>query len=215
LQAKFTVLFITAIAITLMLCSFGFSTNVNAAPVRVYSSNNYCDGTYDKSGNLAKRVCCHEEFDQAGKLVFKSCETTCYKSNGDAKQCPKNTKMEGTFNPGITGGAGAGVLQDENTGASKNAEIGNNTGIIKEGDGLNNTDNAKQSIGKGDNPLIDKDMLIKGPEASPYIGDSSTWCKIIGGEKVCTCRGGTDCLHCGVYTGSSCTDTSNSAGVLK
>jgi hypothetical protein len=174
-----------------------------------------CDYEYYKTGERKWQQCCVTDYDHDGvQSGTPECFVECFNKDADRVDC-KKVLMEGTFNPDITGGAGAGILQDENKNNSKDTNIGN-AGVLQDRSTTNNSNNISKSFGKGGSPLIDKNKLGgSGTGVSPYIGDSSTWCKNIGGEMTCTCRGGTDCLHCGVYTGLPCTDTSKLPGFTK
>jgi len=181
----------------------------------VVKTEYYCDNTYHSDGTLKTSKCCSVKYGKSS-VISKTCYSLCYDQDGHMIQCPKNTKMEGTFNPGITGGAGAGVLQDKNKNNSKDTNIDNNAGVLQDDNTTNSSNNTlRQSFEKNGNPLVDKNIFRNnGAGVAPYAGDSSTWCKDIGGQKVCTCNGGTDCLHCR-DTGMPCTDTSKLPATIK
>lgn len=175
-----------------------------------------CDYEYYKSGNVKWQQCCYTDYDEDGKQKGPvDCRVDCFKNNGDHVDC-KKVLMEGTFNPDITGNAGAGILQDENKNNSKDTNIDNNAGVLQHDNTTNSSNNTlRQSFGKNGNPLVDKNIFRNnGAGVAPYAGDSSTWCKDIGGQKVCTCNGGTDCLHCR-DTGMPCTDKSRLPATIK
>jgi hypothetical protein len=206
------------ISVGLLISASSSLSIVLAVPTHFAHTHSDCEDEHNGDGSLkSEYVCCMTFYNEKGEQIGDmECTPYCLKDGAYSDAyCSARKNLEGTFNPDITGGAGAGILQDENKNNSKDTNIGN-AGVLQDRSTTNNSNNISKSFGKGGSPLIDKNKLGgSGTGVSPYIGDSSTWCKNIGGEMTCTCRGGTDCLHCGVYTGLPCTDTSKLPGFTK
>jgi hypothetical protein len=161
--------------------------------------------------------CCQEHYkeDDKGNYIDGSSVlwcTTCKYHDGSwhcgTKKPP--SKMEGTFNPDITGGAGAGVFQGEKTNDNKDTNIGNNAGVLQGDTTTNNSNNTiptqKQSFGKGGNPLIDKNIIGGGGAGVTTGGVAEYKCE---GLK-CTCNGDTDCNN--MFEAQVCGDIASCTG---
>jgi len=170
--------------------------------------------------NNAIALCCQTDLQVNGIPVIPKDLGKLLLHVSDCKRCdasgkcvssgkPSNKQVLGDSN--ITKFNKKNIIKDLDLAAKLGTtNSSNNTGVMKGGAVL------KDGILK-DNNTSTNSTYTKSNAEKGYIGDPSTWCKIGSGEGpiTCTCHGGTDCLHCDVYTGLKCKDISTRLPSIK
>ena len=171
--------------------------------------------TPQAGGNLK---CCTEHYqlddsgeyvDGSSKLWCKTCKWSESKKQWvcGKEQPPAKAELGQTIDPNFD--SNAGILIDRGTTGNSIPDV-NSSSATSDNSGTGVTGKSKTQ-GTFNPGLIGGSGDTSKPNStggvSPYIGDPGTWnCKFdeASGKNICSCMGGTDCLHCTVYGHGEC-----------